>query len=382
MFGPISTNHSPQKAPHCEKEVAQTDAVGFLHDAAYHRISTELAEFFKHLRKQLWARFVFIIVSLALLSWLGSFLYALLIAGRYGTQPLRGHLGIAAVATVVAALTIIGLYPVLRESEHFLFETVSIVTRANIELLSLLGKVTELRGGDTAGHTLRVSAYTMLFAEALQLPRDTLVRAVKGAMLHDVGKLVMPDCVIGKPGGLTHEERAAMEKHVLRGVEIINQSQLLNAAINVVEFHHEHYDGSGYPHGLEGQSIPVEARLFALVDVFDALTSSRVYKTSLSVAEALRVMAGERGSHFDSYLFDRFIEIAPYFESKLPREERALAAVLSERLTPYLDHFLLGHTLFAPSKTPTWKAVCRSLIDVKSTIFPDEAGHGRQADRS
>jgi putative nucleotidyltransferase with HDIG domain len=381
MFGPISTNQSPRKAPHCENDVVQADAVGLLHDAAYHRISIEIAEFFKHLRTQLWARFIFLIVLVALLSWLGSFLYALLITGS-GTQLLRGHFGIAAVATVASTLTIIGLYPVLRESEHYLFETVSIMACANIEFLSLLGKVTELRGGDTPGHTLRVTAYTMLFAEALQLPRDTLVRAVKGAMLHDVGKLVIPDRLVSKPGGLTQEERAAMEKHVLRGLEIINQSQLLNAAVNVVGFHHEHYDGSGYPHGVQGQYIPVEARLFALVDVFDALTSSRVYKPALTVAEALRVMAGERGSHFDSSLFDRFIEIAPDFERKLPREERALAAMLLERLTPYLDHFLLGRTLFAPSKTPTWKAICRSLIDVKSTIVPDKAGHGRPADKS
>jgi putative nucleotidyltransferase with HDIG domain len=360
--------------------MVQVDAVGLLHDVAYDRIKSVLAEFFKHLRTQLWARFVFVIVLVALLSFLGLLLYVFLTRSN-GTHGLRGAFFVAAVATLASTITIIGLYPILRESEHHLAKTVSIAARANIELLSLLGRLTELRGGDTGGHTLRVTVYTMLFAEALQLPRATLVRAVKGAMLHDVGKLVTPDSVIDKPGFLTREERAAMERHVLRGLEIINQSQFLSAAADVVKFHHEHQDGSGYPHGLQGQYIPVEARLFALVDVFDALTSSRVYKPALTATEALRVMAEERGSHFDSHLFDRFVEIAPYFERSLPREEGALAATLLERLTPYLDYFLLDHTLFAPSKTPTWKAICRSLINVQSTIFPDETGHRRPADR-
>jgi len=157
--------------------------------------------------------------------------------------------------------------------------------------------------------------------------------------LTKASQVVIPDRLVGKPGGLTQEERTAMEKHVLRGLEIINQSQLLNSAVNVVGFHHEHYDGSGYPHGLQGQYIPVEARLFALVDVFDALTSSRVYKPALTVAEALRIMAEERGSHFDSSLFDRFIEIAPDFERKLPREERAPRGHVVGTADPVLGSF-------------------------------------------
>ena len=158
-----------------------------------------------------------------------------------------------------------------------------------------------------------------------------------GALLYDIGKLVIPDRVIGKSGTLTHEERKEMEKHVIRGLEIVDESELLNAAVNVVGFHHERYDGGGYPHGTQGEKIPLEARLFALIDVFDALTASRSYKPAFTVAEALDVMAKGRGSHFDPYLFDRFIEMAPNLDRKLPREESELKAMLLAELTPYLD---------------------------------------------
>ena len=252
-------------------------------------------------------------------------------------ETWRGEAGVVAAVMFASALAIVGMYPVLRKGERYLRETASIISHANIELLSLLGKLTELRGGDTAGHTLRVTVYTMLFAEALQLPRETLLRAVKGALLHDIGKLVIPDRVIGKSGTLTHEERKEMEKHVIRGLEIVDESELLNAAVNVVGFHHERYDGGGYPHGTQGEKIPLEARLFALIDVFDALTASRSYKPALTVAEALDLMAKERGSHFDPHLFDRFTEMAPKLDLIVPREESELKGMLLAQLTPYLD---------------------------------------------
>ncbi len=323
------TNQSTGKT-RLEDELVSPESV------AYHRVSIELAEVFKHLRRRFWARTILIAAVAAVFSFLGPRFYTLLTPGN-GPERLREEFGMAAAVTVATAIAIIGLYPILHKGEHYLFETASIISRANIELLSLLGKLTELRGGDTAGHTLRVTVYTMLFAEGLQLPRDVLLRAVKGALLHDVGKLVIPDCVIRKPGALTLEERAEMEQHVLRGLEIVGESELLNTAVNVVEFHHERYDGGGYPHGVQGQKIPLEARLFALVDVFDALTASRTYKPAVSVAAALDIMAQERGSHFDPYLFDRFIEMASSFERKVPRAEKDLKAMLLAQLTSYLD---------------------------------------------
>ncbi len=309
-----------------DDEIVSPEAV------SYHRLNLELAEAFRHLRKQFWARSLFITV-VAVVS---PIFYALL-THSIGLPGAGSLFGLAVVAAAVSAMAIIGLRPVLRRGEHYLFETASMMSHANIEMLSLLGKLTELRGGDTAGHTLRVTVYTMMFAESLQLPRETLLRAVKGALLHDVGKLVMPDRLIRKPGALTHEERTEMETHVLGGLDIIHESELLKAAVNVVQFHHERYDGGGYPQGVQGEKIPLEARLFALVDVFDALTAPRVYKPALTVGEALDIMGHERGSHFDPDLLDRFFEMAPSFERKVPREEGEIKAMLLRQLTPYLD---------------------------------------------
>jgi putative nucleotidyltransferase with HDIG domain len=166
------------------------------------------------------------------------------------------------------------------------------------------------------------------------------VRATKGALLHDVGKLAVPDHILGKPGPLTPEERTEMEQHVGYGLEIVSQSHFLQEAALVVGGHHEHYDGTGYPSGLKGEAIPREGRLFALVDVFDALTSVRVYKLALGIEEALAIMAGGRGAHFDPALFDRFQEMARDLARRLPQDETALTALLIDRLLPYLDRFV------------------------------------------
>ncbi|MGZ5095800.1 MAG: HD-GYP domain-containing protein [Burkholderiales bacterium] len=324
------TNQLTMKSRPLEEVSVLAESVG------YHRLNIDLAGLFKHLHVEFWARSILMPVVAAVVCGLGVALSALRTHNtRIGTW--HNAFDILAVGAFASALAVFGIYPVLCKGERYLRETASIVSHANIELLSLLGKLTELRGGDTAGHTLRVTVYTTLFAEGLRLPREMLLRAVKGALLHDIGKLVIPDRVIRKPGALTTEERAEMEQHVIRGLEIVDESELLDAAVNVVGFHHERYDGGGYPHGVQGEKIPLEARLFALVDVFDALTASRTYKPALTAAQALALMAKERGSHFDPCLLDSFIEMAPYFDSKVPRDERDLKAMLLAELSPYLD---------------------------------------------
>jgi HD-GYP domain-containing protein (c-di-GMP phosphodiesterase class II) len=251
-----------------------------------------------------------------------------------------GHLGAidAAMQAVAASImTAVALYAVLRQRERWLLRAASTISRNNIDMWWVLGKLTELRDGETAGHNLRVTTYTLLFAEALCLPPQEIIRATKGALLHDVGKLAIPDSILGKPGPLTVEERAEMDKHVHFGLEIVLQSEILYEAAAVVSGHHERYDGKGYPLGLKGEAIPREARLFALVDVFDALTSSRVYKPAFAIDEALATMARGRGSHFDPALFDRFKAMAPDLARRLPRDDAALTALLMDRLLPYLE---------------------------------------------
>ena len=269
--------------------------------------------------------------------------------GAFALASLDNTVGAWHISTAVnAALLAIGasvitaaaLYPILRQRAGWLMRAMAIIAQDNIDFLSVIGKLTELRNGETAGHNLRVSLFTLMFAEALQLPPEEVVRAVKGAMLHDVGKLAIPDCILGEPGLLTAEERSEMHKHVRYGLEIISQSIVLKEAAPVVGGHHERYDGQGYPIGLKGEAIPLPARLFALIDVFDALISRRIYKPAISIDEALATMAAERGAHFDPLLFDRFVELVPNFALHLPRDEASLAMLLMERLLPYSEFFL------------------------------------------
>ncbi|OQX06401.1 MAG: hypothetical protein BWK76_26290, partial [Desulfobulbaceae bacterium A2] len=216
-------------------------------------------------------------LAIALISGIGT-LYS---AAAAGIGPDTDAFKMSALVTVVSLLTAAALYPVLRLRGRWLLQTVSTISHDNIELLAVLGKLTELRNGETAGHNLRVTLYTLVFAEALKLSPAEIVRSVKGALLHDIGKLAVPDRILGKPGPLSPAEREEMQRHVTYGMEIVSQSHYLREAAPVVGGHHERHDGTGYPAGLKGQAIPRDARLFALVDVFDALTSPRAYKPAL-----------------------------------------------------------------------------------------------------
>ena len=278
------------------------------------------------------------IIAVSLAVALASGLVALSIA-MGGEAPL-GAFETAALAIIASLTTAAVLSSALKLRDKKLLQAASTISHYNLDLLLLLGKLTELRHGETAGHNLRVTVYTLLFSEAIGLAPDMIVRSVKGALLHDIGKLTLPDRIINKPGPLTPEERGEMERHVAYGLEIVSQSHFLLEAASVVGGHHERHDGTGYPSGLKGEAIPHEARLFALMDVFDALTSPRIYKSALSVEEALTTMADGRGSHFDPVLFDRFKEIAPDLARRLPADETELAALLMDRLLPYLDRLV------------------------------------------
>ena len=257
-----------------------------------------------------------------------------------GAASTPGATSAAALAIVVSILTAAALYPVLSRQNRRLLQAASTISHDNLDLVSVLGKLTELRSGETAGHNLRVTAYTLLFAQALEFSPNEIVRAAKGALLHDIGKLAVPDRILQKPGPLTLDERVEMEKHVRYGLDILSQSHALQAATPVVAAHHERYDGKGYPLGLKEEAIPREARLFALVDVFDALTSKRVYKPAYGIREALTMMADGRGSHFDPDMFDRFVQLVPSFVEQLPRDEAALTRLLMNRLLPYLNQII------------------------------------------
>jgi putative nucleotidyltransferase with HDIG domain len=173
-----------------------------------------------------------------------------------------------------------------------------------------LSALLDTRDENTAGHSQRVVLFTLAIARALGITdRERLRNIEYGALLHDVGKIGVPDAVLHKPGNLTPEERAEMSKHPELGYSMLKDIDFLRPACPIVLHHHERWDGRGYPHGLQGLGIPEEARIFAIADVFDALTSDRVYHRAMSYTEARTIITGDRGTHFDPAVVDAFCTI-------------------------------------------------------------------------
>ncbi len=213
------------------------------------------------------------------------------------------------VAGLIAA-TALTIYPIVgRLLDRLSRQTVKLLD-SNLEILQVLGGAIAKRDSDTDAHNYRVSVYSVCLAEAIKLPRDQIQSLIKGALLHDVGKLGIRDNILLKPGKLSEEEFTVMKTHVDHGMELTDCASWLKDAQAVVGSHHEKYDGAGYPAGLKGEAIPLVARIFAITDVFDALTSRRPYKEPLSYDETMQILDGGRGSHFDPSLLDAFQPIA------------------------------------------------------------------------
>jgi HD-GYP domain-containing protein (c-di-GMP phosphodiesterase class II) len=132
-----------------------------------------------------------------------------------------------------------------------------------------------------------------------------------GALLHDVGKIAVPDRILLKPDKLTDDEWQEMRKHPEAGYRIVKRIEFLKDAAEIVHAHHERYDGIGYPRGLKGDEIPVGARLFAAVDVYDALTSKRPYRSPMAYVDAVAAIKGQSGNHFDSAVVESFLSLDP-----------------------------------------------------------------------
>jgi putative nucleotidyltransferase with HDIG domain len=169
-----------------------------------------------------------------------------------------------------------------------------------------LANAVEARDSYTGQHAERVAAYGLAIARqaGLRLADDPQVEF--GFLLHDIGKLAVPDAILFKPAALTDEERALMEQHPLVGWEILRGVDFLGEAKDVVRSHHERWDGRGYPDGLEGDATPVAARIFAIADTLDALTTDRPYRRGRSFPEARVIIAEARGTQFDPAMSDAF----------------------------------------------------------------------------
>lgn len=185
--------------------------------------------------------------------------------------------------------------------------------RAQIETIERLTRAAEFRDDETAWHLQRMSHYCRLLARKSGIEEYDAELIRVASPMHDVGKLGIPDSILLKPGKLTSEEWAIMKNHAEIGYQILSgsQSALLNLAATIARSHHEKWDGSGYPNGLSGEDIPIEGRICAIADVFDALTSQRPYKEAWPVDEAARHLVNGRGGHFDPDLVDLFVGSMP-----------------------------------------------------------------------
>jgi HD-GYP domain-containing protein (c-di-GMP phosphodiesterase class II) len=194
--------------------------------------------------------------------------------------------------------------------------------RSYVATVRALSNAVEARDAYTGKHAERVAAYGMAIARAMAVPLAEDPGTEFGFLLHDVGKVAIPDAILYKTGSLNESERALMAQHPLIGAEIISGIDFLGAAADVVRSHHERWDGQGYPDGLAGQAIPLAARVFAVADVLDALTTDRPYRPASSLSLAREMIVSESGSHFDPAVIDGFTRIGDATFERIGAENR------------------------------------------------------------
>ena len=213
------------------------------------------------------------------------------------------------------------------------------LNRTNIDLtqaydttLEGWSRALEMRDHETEGHTRRVAEMTVKIARALGIPEEGLVHIRRGALLHDIGKMGIPDRILLKPGPLNEEEWMIMRSHASRAFDLLNPIEYLRPVLDVPLHHHERFDGSGYPDGLKGEDIPLSARIFAVVDIWDALTSDRPYRKAWSAKKSLDYINQQSGKQLDPQVVEVFMKLV-HDELYEGKKEKAF-------LNPYAYHLL------------------------------------------
>jgi len=253
------------------------------------------------------------------------------------TQRVQIRSG-ALTAALSVLLTAILLYPLLLAMLQRSTGLSRRLLDSNLSLMRFLGNAIAKRDSDTDAHNYRVTFYAVALAEAMELPRREIADLVAGAFLHDVGKIGIPDSILLKPGKLTDDEFRIMKTHALLGIEIVADNQWLVGASSTIRHHHERFDGRGYPDGLAGEAIPRIARIFAVVDVFDALTSERPYKKPMGLVEALTIIESDSGRHFDPAVVTSFKKIASTLYDRMACAcEQDLRQAMKEVLGRYFN---------------------------------------------
>ncbi|HEV3093056.1 MAG TPA: HD domain-containing phosphohydrolase [Solirubrobacteraceae bacterium] len=216
---------------------------------------------------------------------------------------------------------------------------------AQAETVRRLSMAVEFRDEDTGAHIERIGRFSTLLARAVGMSLEFCRRISHAAPLHDVGKVAIPDAILLKPGSLTPEERAIVETHAEEGHRLLrgSSSSILDMGAAIALSHHERWDGGGYPRGLAAEKIPIEGRIVAIADVFDALTSHRVYRDAFSVEQAREMMLAESGKHFDPVLLQTFMEVLDTSGVDARARERSdPSSLVAGALEIYTDAMRLG----------------------------------------
>lgn len=221
-------------------------------------------------------------------------------------------------------VTSIALYPFIIRLNNKLKKFSHVLALTNVGMLKVLGSAIAKRDSDTNIHNYRVALYSVRLGEKIGISNVDMQGLIKGAFLHDVGKIAISDTILLKAGKLSDEEFSIMKTHVGHGDDIIAGYPWLKDAGDVVRCHHERFDGSGYPCRMAGEDIPRNARIFAVADVFDAITSRRPYKEPFSFEVSVKIIQDAQGSHFDPVIVWVFRECAEKLYQEICTEDEAL----------------------------------------------------------
>ena len=246
----------------------------------------------------------------------------------------------AALMVVLASLVCGGvLYPIVIRLVADNERKAQEVLESHISMMEALGRAIAKRDSDTGAHNYRVAWISATLGEAMGLVGNKMQELIAGSFLHDAGKIGISDAILLKPGKLTPEEMDVMRTHVAMGEEIVTGAGWLAGGKEVVACHHEKWDGSGYPRQLAGEAIPLVARIFAIADVFDALTSRRPYKEPFSFERAIGIIEDGAGRHFDPALVATFIGIARPLHEAFARCDDGVAELMVRTLA---NHYFLA----------------------------------------
>ena len=225
-------------------------------------------------------------------------------AADYIIKPVSPALVRARVSAQLA------LYNQRRELERIVTERTKEIKDSRLEVIKRLGQAAEFKDNETGLHASRMSLYAKILAEAMIDDEEWVETLFHAAPMHDIGKIGVPDSLLLKREPLSEDEWTTMKKHALHGARIIGDegSDLMRMASTIAEHHHERWDGSGYPHGKSGNEIPLAARIVAVADVFDVLTTERPYKEAWEIEDAIMMIEESAGSHFDPEVVKCFTE--------------------------------------------------------------------------